>query len=105
MFLFFYSVEQADFFLENGYVVIKQAFTKEVAAEFSRNLWVRLALDPQDKSTWDRERIHMPFHRRVPVSEIAPKVSSADPIVDQTEVESDEGMGCNAGSSRRRRAY
>ncbi|KAI0081608.1 hypothetical protein K474DRAFT_1252544 [Panus rudis PR-1116 ss-1] len=67
--------EQVDFFLENGYVVIKQAFTKEQAAEWTKTMWVRLALDPADKSTWDRERIHMPWHKREKVASFAPKAS------------------------------
>ncbi|KIP09704.1 hypothetical protein PHLGIDRAFT_116178 [Phlebiopsis gigantea 11061_1 CR5-6] len=65
--------EQADFFLENGYVVIKQAFSKEKAAEWTKNIWVRLGFDPNDKSTWTRERIHMPWHKREKVSTFAPK--------------------------------
>ena len=69
------SAEQVDFFMENGYVVIKQAFTKERAAEWTKDMWTRLDLDPNDKSTWDRERIHMPWHKRESVSKFAPKVS------------------------------
>jgi len=69
--------EQVDFFMENGYVVIKQAFTKEKAAEWTQNMWVRLGLDPNDKSTWDRERIHMPWHKRETVSTFAPKAWEA----------------------------
>jgi len=65
--------EQVDFFMENGFVVVKNAFTKEKAAEWTDNIWVRLGLDPNDKSTWDRERIHMPWHKRENVSTFAPK--------------------------------
>ncbi|OBZ68694.1 hypothetical protein A0H81_11032 [Grifola frondosa] len=65
--------EQVEFFMENGYIVVKQAFTKEKAAEFMQNMWVRLGLDPNDKSTWDRERIHMPSHKREAVAMFAPK--------------------------------
>lgn len=69
------SAEQVDFFLENGYVVIKHAFTKEKAAEWSKNLWVRLGMDPNDKRTWTRERIHMPWHKRETVAAFSPRVS------------------------------
>ncbi|TFY60531.1 hypothetical protein EVJ58_g5093 [Rhodofomes roseus] len=69
--------EQVDFFLETGYVVIKQAFTKEKAAEWTKGMWTRLGLDPNDKSTWDRERIHMPWHKREVVSAFAPKAWEA----------------------------
>ncbi|RDB28413.1 hypothetical protein Hypma_015216 [Hypsizygus marmoreus] len=72
--------EQVAQFLEDGYVVIKNAFTREKAAEWTKHMWVRLGLDPYDKSTWDRERIHMPFHKREAVSIFAPKAWEA--IVD-----------------------
>ncbi|KAK7058316.1 hypothetical protein VNI00_001947 [Paramarasmius palmivorus] len=67
------SPEQVDHFLNYGYIVVKNAFDRERAAEFTDTMWIRLGLDPQDKSTWTRERIHMPFHRRVPVANFAPK--------------------------------
>ncbi|KAA1469954.1 hypothetical protein DENSPDRAFT_835655, partial [Dentipellis sp. KUC8613] len=65
--------EQVDFFMENGYIVVKNAFTKEKSDEWTTNMWVRLGLDPNDKSTWDRERIHMPSHKREAVATFAPK--------------------------------
>ncbi|KAG7450252.1 uncharacterized protein BT62DRAFT_927572 [Guyanagaster necrorhizus] len=71
------SKEQVDHFLEYGYIVIKDAFTKEKAAEWTKGLWVRLGLDPDDKSTWDRERIHMPVHKREEVTTFSPKVMNA----------------------------
>ncbi|EKM51627.1 uncharacterized protein PHACADRAFT_177048 [Phanerochaete carnosa HHB-10118-sp] len=71
------SEEQAAFFLENGYVVIKQAFTKQKAADWSKDVWVRLGMDPNDKSTWTKERIHMPWHKREKVSTFAPKAWEA----------------------------
>lgn len=66
--------EQVDFFLENGYVVIKHAFTKEQAADFTKEMWVRLGMDPKDKTTWNRERTNMPVTKKVYVDEFAPKV-------------------------------
>ncbi|KAI0366675.1 hypothetical protein BV20DRAFT_637988 [Pilatotrama ljubarskyi] len=67
---------EIDFFMENGYLVVKQAFSREKAAEFTREMWVRLGLDPNDPETWptDRDRIHMPVHRREPVATFAPRV-------------------------------
>ena len=56
------------------YVVIKSAFTPEKAEEWMTNMWVRLGLDPNDKSTWHSEKIHMPAQRREPVANFAPKV-------------------------------
>ncbi|KZT09288.1 uncharacterized protein LAESUDRAFT_735537 [Laetiporus sulphureus 93-53] len=69
--------DEIEFFMENGYIIIKQAFTKEKAAEWTKDMWVRLGLDPNDKSTWDRERIHMPWHKRESVSTFAPKAWDA----------------------------
>ncbi|KAH7927758.1 hypothetical protein BV22DRAFT_1103457 [Leucogyrophana mollusca] len=66
--------EQVDHFMENGFVVVKQGFTKEKAEAWTENVWVRLGLDPTDKTTWDRERIHMPWHKRENVADYAPKV-------------------------------
>ena len=61
--------------MENGYLIVKEAFSRAQAAEFTKDLWVRLGLDPADASTWDRERIHMPWHRREPIATFAPRVS------------------------------
>ena len=63
--------------MEDGFIVIKNGFTKEKAAEWTESIWVRLGLDPNDKSTWDKDRIHMPWHRRENVASFAPKVCSA----------------------------
>ena len=62
--------------MENGYLVVKQAFSREKAAEFTREMWTRLGLDPADPETWprDRDRIHMPVHTREPVATFAPRV-------------------------------
>ena len=67
--------EQVEFFLQNGYVVIKQAFTREKAAEWMKSMWIRLGVDPNDKATWTEERVHMPVQSRQAVSTFAPKVN------------------------------
>jgi hypothetical protein len=68
--------EQVEHFLKNGYIRIKGAFTQEQANEFMSSMWIRLGMDPNDKSTWDKERVHMPFRERVKVSSFAPKVKT-----------------------------
>ncbi|KAF8649896.1 hypothetical protein AX16_005655 [Volvariella volvacea WC 439] len=69
--------EDEDHFLRYGYIVVRGAFTKEKAAEWTRTMWIRLGLDPNDKTTWTKERIHMPWHRREAVSDFAPKAWEA----------------------------
>lgn len=71
------TLEQVDFFMENGYVVIKQAFSKEKADHFTSAMWIRLGIDPNDQSTWTQERIHMPTHTKEEVSKFAPKAWDA----------------------------
>ncbi len=60
--------------MELGYVVIKNAFPAEDAEEWTKDVWHRLGMDPNDKSTWTQERTNMPAHRREKVSVLAPKV-------------------------------
>lgn len=69
--------EQVDHFLEQGYIVVKKAFSREKATQWIETIWIRLGLDPKDKETWDRERIHMPFHKREEVVKFAPKAWAA----------------------------
>ena len=46
--------------MDNGYIKISQAFTKEKAEQFTKDMWVRLGMDPEDKSTWTREWTNLP---------------------------------------------
>jgi hypothetical protein len=71
------SDEQKAHFLEHGFVKIPQCFTRAQAAEFSSTMWTRLGMSPTDKSTWTAERVNMPWHKHVPVSEFSPKAWSA----------------------------
>ncbi|KIJ62592.1 hypothetical protein HYDPIDRAFT_30194, partial [Hydnomerulius pinastri MD-312] len=71
--------EQVDFFMENGYVIIKQAFTQQKSDDWTKELWIRLGCDPNDKATWptDKDRIHMPVHNRAAIQTFAPKAWGA----------------------------
>ncbi|KAL5524462.1 hypothetical protein ACEPAF_9602 [Sanghuangporus sanghuang] len=69
--------EDVDFFMDKGYVVIKNAFSKEKVEEWTKNVWIRLGMDPNDKSTWTNEKVHMPWHRRESVQTFAPKAWAA----------------------------
>ncbi len=69
--------EQVSHFLEHGFVVIPECFTKEASDEWTKDVWTRLGMNPNDKSTWIRERTNMPEHRRLKVLEFAPKAWDA----------------------------
>ncbi|KAL5482571.1 hypothetical protein ACEPAI_9165 [Sanghuangporus weigelae] len=69
--------EDVDFFMHKGYVVIKKAFSEEKVEEWTKTVWTRLGMDPNDKSTWTNEKVHMPWHRREPVQTFAPKAWAA----------------------------
>lgn len=43
-----------DHFMQFGYCVVKQAFTQDQAREVAGDVWIRLGMDPDDSSTWDK---------------------------------------------------
>lgn len=69
--------EQAQHFLEKGYVVIPEAFTRAQADAWTSQVWARLGYDPEDQETWAQHRIHMPAHERVGVKDFSPKAWAA----------------------------
>ncbi|PSS00936.1 hypothetical protein BD289DRAFT_450037 [Coniella lustricola] len=71
------SPEQKDHFLNHGWIKIPKAFTEEQAAEMIQNVWTRLGMDPNDKSTWHTARTHMPSHRTFDAAQFAPRAWAA----------------------------
>ena len=49
--------EQREHFLEHGWVKIPKAVNEEYRKAFTENVWVRLGYDPEDKSTWTKEKV------------------------------------------------
>jgi len=68
---------QKDQFLEHGFIKITNCFSRQQATEFTSELWTRLGMDPNDKSTWHTERTNMAWHKHVSVADFAPKAWSA----------------------------
>ncbi len=66
-----------DHFVQKGYVLVRGAIPKETALAWGNEAYLRLGYDPDDNTTWEKERLHMPAHRHVPVAEIAPKAWQA----------------------------
>ncbi|EJU02189.1 hypothetical protein DACRYDRAFT_21927 [Dacryopinax primogenitus] len=73
----FLTKEQVQHFMQKGYLKLPHAFTKDRASEWISDLWVRLGMDPENKSTWTQERIHMPHFRRELVSDFCPQAWGA----------------------------
>ncbi|KAH8073008.1 hypothetical protein BXZ70DRAFT_964092 [Cristinia sonorae] len=71
------SANQRAHFLEHGWVRIPQGVPEENIDNFMENVWVRLGYDPNDMSTWEKEKIHMPRHREVPTRDFMPKAWGA----------------------------
>lgn len=69
--------EHVEHFMKHGFVKIEDCFTKEASDTWTKDVWLRLGMSPTDKSTWIRERTNMPEHRRLTVSEFAPKAWDA----------------------------
>jgi hypothetical protein len=61
--------------MKYGYIIVRNAFTAEQAADFTKDLWVRLGMDPNDPATWTQEKVHMPRQQEVITKEFMPKVS------------------------------
>lgn len=67
---------EKDHFRERGYIQLKNCFTKEQAQPIIDNVWIRLGVDPSDKSTW-AERTNMPHHNTFDGGNFAPKAWAA----------------------------
>lgn len=66
-----------DHFIAKGYVKIEAAFPREAAEEAQERCFRRLGYDPNDKSTWAEQRIHMGGDQYLDVKEFAPRVYDA----------------------------
>lgn len=69
--------EDIDHFMQHGWLKLSNCFTQEQANNVTANLWTRLGMDPQDKSTWHTERINMPQHSTFAADHFAPKAWAA----------------------------
>ena len=46
------SEGEIEHFLKHGWIKLSNCFTKEQAGDLQKNLWTRLGMDPNDRSTW-----------------------------------------------------
>jgi hypothetical protein len=71
------SLTQVEMFLTKGYVLVKNAFSRQQGLDWAAQTFARLGYDPNDRSTWEQARIHMPSHHRAEVKEFSPKAWGA----------------------------
>lgn len=69
--------EDVDHFMKHGWIKLSNCFTQEQADGITANLWTRLGMSPDDKSTWQTERINMPQHSNFAADKFAPKAWAA----------------------------
>ncbi|UCH26013.1 MAG: phytanoyl-CoA dioxygenase family protein [Trueperaceae bacterium] len=71
------SEEQAQHFLDKGYVVIKGCLSRDVAAKWSSYAFERLGCDPEDPATWREEIVWMNREHVARVESLAPRAWGA----------------------------
>jgi hypothetical protein len=64
--------EQAEHFLERGFVVVPAAFDVAAVQPWIDDAWVRFGYDPKDPGTWTQKRIHLSSRNRVDARDFAP---------------------------------
>ena len=65
--------EEDDHFVQHGWIKIPNAIEPKYLQEWMADLWVRTGYDPDDKSTWAEEYVHMPHHRQVRSELVSPR--------------------------------
>ncbi len=66
------TADQIDHFLEKGYIILRNCFENDLAAEWRELAFRRLGYDQQDPGTWEQPRVHLPSMNRISVRDFAP---------------------------------
>ncbi|KAK7926462.1 hypothetical protein PG985_003460, partial [Apiospora marii] len=69
--------DQVASFLRHGFLRIPDAIPLETCDRWTRHVWPRLGMDPDDKSTWHTERSHMSKLNVEPARDLAPRAWAA----------------------------
>lgn len=69
--------DDAAHFLKHGYIKLEAGFDPDKAKYWANECWRRLAIDPEDESTWEMDRIHMGGTTEWEIKDFAPKVYDA----------------------------
>ena len=55
----FMTPEMREHFLKYGWVKIEGGVSPENLDRFKHDVWIRLGYDPNDKSTWEKEKVSL----------------------------------------------
>jgi hypothetical protein len=69
--------EEKEHFRKRGFLHLKNCFTREQAESIIKDVWVRLDMDPADKSTWFSGKRNMPNLNSFSSADFAPKAWAA----------------------------
>lgn len=70
------SAADIEHFLQFGYIRVSGCIDRDFCAQQVRRGWERSGYDPNDRTTWATDRLHMSSKTHWPVSEISPKASA-----------------------------
>ncbi len=65
--------EQAQHFIEKGYVRIKGCVDPALARQWTDEAYARLGYDPEDRSTWTKDIVWMDRHNTARIQDISPR--------------------------------
>jgi hypothetical protein len=69
--------EQIELFLNQGYLVVPDCFSRETARRLTDRAFLRLGYEPDDPNTWKRGQVHMPRLDQWEIKEFAPRAWAA----------------------------
>jgi hypothetical protein len=67
------SAAEREQFLSRGFVLVRDCFSRAAAQQLTDQIWSRLGYNPNDPSTWQKPRVHMPARERFEIKTFAPK--------------------------------
>ena len=73
----FLTPAQVEQFLARGFIKLEGAVPRELALDWGSRRWAEIGVDPDDVSTWDKTRYHLPSQQFLSVREHAPDVWKA----------------------------
>jgi hypothetical protein len=64
--------EEAEHFLDRGFVIVRGAFDAATARQWLDDAWIRLGCDRNDPRSWTEKRVHLSVRSRVDARTFAP---------------------------------